>query len=143
MQHPISAPPGLNSSPVTGEQITAPDRAATTKVRRFTPAALVSVVPRANPALLKLRGHHPVGIALSVPDIDVSTVPARHWVPSTAIIAPAAVIPAAISLQFLRRQVAVWIAHPITRADVPAVVARRRANRHAVLNFLNRGLAVA
>jgi hypothetical protein len=109
------------------------------EARRFTLAGLISVVPCAASAFLKLRGHRPVGIALSVPNIDVSTVPAWYGVRPTTMVASAAVIPAPIGIHLLRGQVSVRIAHPITGAEVPAMTAGRPTNGHAVLNFVDRG----
>ena len=56
---------------------------------------------------------------------------------ATAIITPT------IGIHFSTRQVAVWITHPIARAEIPAVVAWRRTDGHAVLDLLNHGLAIA
>lgn len=108
---------------------------------------LISVMP---PTLLKLRRHRAVGIALSIPDIEIGTVAARDGIPSTAILPTAAVvpfalvaaavmIPAPIGIHILGRQDAVRIAHPVAGTEVPAVAARWIASRHAILHLLDGG----
>jgi hypothetical protein len=57
------------------------------------------------------------------------------------IIAVPAVVTATIGIHFLRWQVAVRIAHPVTGTQVPAMSARRRANSYAILDLLNQRLA--
>lgn len=70
-------------------------------------------------------------------------VPSASAATATAIVAIAPVIAATIkSVLFLRRQVAVWIAHAVTGTQIPAVPARRRPSWHAILDLLHGGLKV-
>src|SRR5829696_2150763 len=82
-------------------------------------------------ALLILRRHHPVRVALAIPDIEVGAMPTRHGIAAAAMVT--------LILQcglILRRQIAVRIAHAITRAQIPAVAAWRRMDGDTVLHGL-------
>jgi hypothetical protein len=108
----------------------------------------VSTVVIALAALLKTPWHCSVRITEPIANIDVGAMTARNRPSAAAVLqwvipAPAAIITSTIGIHFLRGQVAVWIAHPVTSAEIPAVSAGRRTDGYAVLDLLDHGLAIA
>src|SRR3954469_13961247 len=86
------------------------------------PFAVILLLP-----LLILRRHHPVRVALAIPDIEVGAMPARHGIAAAALVTCSLV---------LRRQISVRIAHAIAGAQIPAMAAWRRMDGNTVLHGL-------
>jgi hypothetical protein len=85
-------------------------------------------------ALLEPWRHGAVRITESISNIDVSSVAAPYGISAATIAWMPIVLPCRL---LLRGEVTVWIAHPVTSADVPTMATWRGMYWDTILDLLN------